>query len=61
MFKGILKLIVVLFAVVGGVNIYTSNSFQEFKTSLLKNNNHTIVAIGDVVKDITHTDSVKNK
>jgi hypothetical protein len=59
MIKGFLKLVVVVFAIIGGVNVYTSNSFQDFKTSVLKNNNVTMNAIGDVVKDITHTDSIK--
>jgi hypothetical protein len=59
MIKGFLKLIVVVFAIIGGINVYTSNSFQEFKISILKNNNVTMNAISDVVKDITHTDSIK--
>jgi hypothetical protein len=59
MIKGILKFIVVIFAIIGSVNVYNSTSFQKAKTSILKNNNVTMNAIGDVVKDITHTDSIK--
>jgi hypothetical protein len=59
MIKGFLKIVVVVFAIIGGVNVYNSTSFQGFKTSVLKNNNVTINAIGDVVKDITHADSIK--
>lgn len=59
MIKGFLKLIIIVFAVIGGVNVYTSNSFQKFKTSVLNNHNYTINAISDVVKDVTHADSIK--
>lgn len=61
MIMTILKVIVVAFAVVGGVNVYNSSSFQEMKTSVMKNNTTTITVITDVVKDVTRTDSAKHK
>jgi hypothetical protein len=59
MIKGFLKLVIVVFALIGMVNVYNSSTFQGAKTSILKNNKGTICAIGNVVKDVTHADSIK--
>jgi hypothetical protein len=59
MIKEFLKIVIVIFALIGMVNVYNSTTFQKAKASILKNNKGTICAIGDVVKDVTHSDSIK--
>jgi len=55
--KNLVTIVIVTLAIVGGINVYNSKSFQTLKNNIVHND--TVQAINDIFGEVTHTDSTK--
>lgn len=57
MLNKLVTLIVVILAVIGGINVYNSDTFKNVSNNI--KNNPTVQSITEGISDVTHTDSTK--